>query len=301
MDKVVFGDTALKLIATYTGPDHSLVTRCHFWIAQLGHKPWLDITPEDIERALSVYMAAGKSKVIRSGRPPNVTRRVVATGEPHAPATINKLLMAFPTLVKMAKERYLLPRSYQSPTKFVTKQREDNARYIEITRAEIDRLILVAGLARWKPLPAIIATAASTGLRLGNLRKLKWSDINFDKKLVSVPTSKNGSAYSCALSNSAIEHLHKIKRAHCKPSDLVFGNHHFVRSYKSAVKDAGLEGKLTCFHLLRHVAASLLSQANASELTVMSQLGQKSPSMARRYSHLSNQHLVDAVGRAWSH
>ena len=300
MDKVLFGDTATKLIAAYKGPDHSFVTRSKFWIEQLGNKPWGDITPEDIERALGFYMAAGKSKVIRSGKPPNVTRRVVSTGEPLAPATINKLLMAFPSLTKMAKERYLLPRSYQSPTKFVTKQREDNARYIEITKDEIDRLILVAGLARWKPLPAIIATAASTGLRLGNLRKLKWSDINFERKLISVPTSKNGSAYSCALSPSALEQLQKLKRAHHQPSDLVFGKHHFVRSYKSAVKDAGLGHKLTCFHLLRHVAASLLSQANANEATVMAQLGQKSPSMARRYSHLSNQHLIDAVSRAWS-
>ena len=45
MDKVVFGETALKLIAAYKGPDHSLVTRAHFWIDQLGHKPWLDINP----------------------------------------------------------------------------------------------------------------------------------------------------------------------------------------------------------------------------------------------------------------
>lgn len=112
---------------------------------QLGNKPWFDITTEDIERALAIYMAAGKSKVIRSGKPPNVTRRVVSTGEPLAAATINKLLMAFPSLVKMAKERYLLPCSYQSRTKFVTKQREDNARYNKITKKEIDRLILIAG------------------------------------------------------------------------------------------------------------------------------------------------------------
>ena len=126
MDKVLFGDTATKLIAAYKGPDHSFVTRSKFWIEQLGNKPWVDITTEDIERALGVYMAAGKSKVIRSGKPPNVMRRVVSTGEPLAPATINKQLMAFPSLTKMAKERYLLPRSYQSPTKFVTKQREDS-------------------------------------------------------------------------------------------------------------------------------------------------------------------------------
>ena len=113
MHKILFGDTATMLIAAYKGPDHSFVTRSKFWIDQLGNKPWVDITPDDIERGLSIYMALGKSKVIRSGKPPNVTRRIVSTGEPLAPATINKMLMDFPSLTKMAKERYLLPLSYQ--------------------------------------------------------------------------------------------------------------------------------------------------------------------------------------------
>lgn len=72
MDKVLFGDTATKLIAAYKGADHSFITRSKFWINQLGNRPWVDITPEDIERALAVYMAAGKSKVIRSGNPMNI-------------------------------------------------------------------------------------------------------------------------------------------------------------------------------------------------------------------------------------
>ena len=105
MDKVLFGDIATKLIAAYKGLDHSFVTRSKFWIEQLGNMPQVNITPEDIERALAVYMADGQSKVIRSCKPPNITRRVVSNRELLAPATINKQLMAFPRLAKMAKER----------------------------------------------------------------------------------------------------------------------------------------------------------------------------------------------------
>jgi integrase len=292
-----FADSAMGLICSYKGKDHSFVTRAKFWVEHIGPEPsWEQITASHIEEGLAKYIQQGKTKVVRKGD----QRLLVPTGEPLAPSSVNKLLMGFASLVKMAKARYILPKTYISPSTLVTKQKEGDGRYLEITKQEIERLVAVAYLARWKPLPALIATAASSGLRLGNLRALRWSNINFEGMLVSVPTSKNGTPYSCALSPLAIAELTKLKRATYQPEDLVFGNHYFVKSFKSAVKDAGLEHKLTCFHLLRHCAASLLAQAGFGEITIMSQLNQKQSSMARRYSHLSNQNLVSAVGKAWA-
>ena len=38
MDKVLFGDTATKLMAAYKGPDHSFVAFNNFWLGQRGNK-----------------------------------------------------------------------------------------------------------------------------------------------------------------------------------------------------------------------------------------------------------------------
>jgi integrase len=299
MDKALFGTRATQLVAKYEatgGKDHSFPQRARFWIAFIGDKPWLDITPEDIERGLSQYINTGKQKVLRNGD----KRMVVATGAPHSGATINKLIMAFATLCKLAKKEYgIVPKTYISPTKYVEKQKNGPGRTLDITKEEIERLVLTAGLARWRLLAAFIAVAASSGLRLGNMRALTWSNINLERGTITVQTSKNGEPYTCAISSLAVSELRKIKKAFHKPSDIVFGNRYFKKSFDSAVADAGLSDKITCVHHLRHACASMLCASGANETLVMKQMNQKTSAMVRRYSHLNATHLIDAVGRAW--
>jgi integrase len=243
-------------------------------------------------------MAQGKCKVVRTGE--GKERAIVPTGVPHSGGTINKIIMAFATLCKLAKKEYgILPKTYVSPTKYVEKQKEGKGRFLDISKTEIETLVKVAGLSRWRPLAAFIAVASSSGLRLGNMRALTWSNINLERGSITVQTSKNGEPYTCAISSLAVAELNKLKRPFHTPKDVIFGERYFKKAFMTAVEDAGLSDKITCIHHLRHACASLLCASGANETLVMKQMNQKTSAMVRRYSHLNSSHLIDAVGRAW--
>jgi integrase len=293
MQKAIpFATTAKALLIAHHCKDMSLHQRGQFWIDFLGEKNWHDIQPEDLEAGLAKLMNQGK-KIVRKGTPELAHR-------PFAPATINKYLVGYASLCKLARQRYILPRTHVPASRFVEKQEVNNSRFIQITKEEILDLIKVAHLARWHKLPAIIAVAVSSGLRLGNLKALRWMDVDFDRKSITIPMTKNGSPQTSALSSLAIKELKEIQRSHHEPTDLVFGKYNFQRSFRTAVEDSGLEHKLTCFHLLRHCCASLMAQADVTQDKIMKQMGHRTPSMTSRYTHLSNQALVEAVDRTWS-
>ena len=163
MEKKLFGQEAEKLIAKYVatgGKDHSFKQRAQFWVTTLGDKPRLDITPEDIEHGLSVYMAQGKCKVVRTGK--GNERAIVLTGVPHSGGTINKIIMAFANWQRRSTASF--QKTYVSPTKYVEKQKEGKGRFLDISKTEIETLVKVAGLSRWRPLAALIAVASSKNI-----------------------------------------------------------------------------------------------------------------------------------------
>ena len=306
---VMFAETASRLLKakmsrdekSHKPKDKTFEQRCLFWIEFLGNIPWEEITHRNLQEGLAFLQNRGKAKVVNLKSGDKVIKTTVTyTGEEYAPATINKYLITYASLVKLAKERYLLDATHLSVTRFVQKQPENNGRHLDITKEEIETLVNVAHLARWKPLPAIIAVASSSGLRLGNLKQLRWRDVDLERGTATVWMTKNGLPHTSALSGLALKELNALKRATYKDDDLIFGKHNFTRAYQRACEDAGLDHKLTCFHLLRHACASLLAKAQVSESVAMAVMGHKTPSMTRRYTHLSNQTLVDSVARAWS-
>jgi integrase len=291
-----FSDTVSILLASYRKKDPSFVTRSKFWMNVLGDLTWKDITCDHIQHGLALYCAKGKERTIMGEGQKHI---LINTGEPLAPATINRMRIQISSLVKMAKAQYLLPATYVSPAKATVRQQEDNERVIEMSREEVEALINSARLARWKKLPALIAVACTSGLRAGNLKAITWRNINFEERTITVLTSKNGKPYTTSVSKLALAELQYIKRDIHGPDDLVFGKIDWTKGFENAVKRAGLDHKLTCFHLCRHIAASQLASAGYGEMTIMKALGQRSASMARRYTHLASRDIANAVTDAW--
>ena len=116
-----FSKIASIVIAQYKGNDPSFKNRASFWIDHLGDLPFDQITPDDIEEGLAKYIARGKLKVIRVGHGPGAVE-FESTGKPLSPATINRMRIAVSSIVKFAKEKYLLPNTYISPVKGTRRQ-----------------------------------------------------------------------------------------------------------------------------------------------------------------------------------
>ena len=183
----------------------------------------------------------------------------------------------------------------ENPMLKVEMYREDNSRTRYLTEEEEERL-----LAECKPhIYRVVLAAIHTGLRCSELLSLKWNNINFEHRLVTVEAgySKNGEARSVSMSLRLTETLEEVRIS--DPNAPVFlnslgePNRDVKRSFNSAVKRDGIEDFV--FHDLRYTFASRLVMSGVDLATVKELMGHKNISMTMRYAHLSPEHRRAAI------
>lgn len=148
--------------------------------------------------------------------------------------------------------------------------------------------------------------AVSTGMRLGEILALQWSDIDLLRGIVQIRnsatfTTKTKQNRLVPLSDNLREMIKKRKEdAAC---ELVFHRNtrklreEFVsKLFKEAVRAAGLSEKLH-FHSLRHTFASWLVQDGVSLYEVQKLLGHSNIAVTQVYSHLQPETLHTTVNR----
>jgi integrase len=141
--------------------------------------------------------------------------------------------------------------------------------------------------------------AITTGGRKGELIGLEWSDINFDRKLAYIKTTKNGEPKVLPLTDEVITELSKFKEQ--KPmllfnSEIVTDKPFcFTKAWKKALTQAEITNFR--FHDLRHTCASYLAQSGASLLEIADVLGHKQIQMTKRYAHLCIDHKQKLINK----
>lgn len=140
----------------------------------------------------------------------------------------------------------------------------------------------------------------STGARLSEALKAKWSDIDEERKLWIVPAanSKSKRARSIPLSDSALDVLKQVERQNS--DQYVFTNHktgkpyvNIFRPWDRIRRKVGL-GFLRC-HDLRHNFASYCVNNGRSLYEVSKLLGHADTRTTIRYSHLNEKTLLEAA------
>jgi integrase len=154
----------------------------------------------------------------------------------------------------------------------------------------------------WPQLYLLVVLALSTGARLSELRRLKWSDIDLKKGMAYLSDTKNKERRALPLIPAVQTELKsQIRRI---DTDLLFPSKYdpqkpistsFRAHWNTARDKAGI--KRFRFHDLRHSAASYLAMSGATELEIADVLGHKTLQMVKRYSHLSTDHKQTLVNR----
>jgi len=149
---------------------------------------------------------------------------------------------------------------------------------------------------------SMMKLALFTGLRRGEMFKLKWSDIKFDLGFIFLKDPKGGPDQQIPLNDAARELLNNHLRT---KSSYVFpgrgGNqrtniHQAVNEIK---KNAGIPKDFRPLHGLRHVYASMLASSGQVDMyTLQKLLTHKSPQMTQRYAHLRDETLKKASNLA---
>ena len=210
-----------------------------------------------------------------------------------APATVNREISCLKIMFAKAVE---WGRVESNPCVKVKKLKENNARTRFLTDEETERLIKAA-----KPkLRQVITVLINTGMRRGELQNLKWSDLDFDRNLITLRRTKNGEVRYIPM-NEVTKHVLLARRIAKESPLLVFSGTKpdrpwdFCTAFDFTRERVGLRD--VRIHDLRHTFASHLCMKGVDIMTVKELLGHSSLEMTQRYSHLTDRHKAEAVAR----
>jgi integrase len=137
--------------------------------------------------------------------------------------------------------------------------------------------------------------ALFTGMRRGELFKLQWQDIDFDRNFIHIRRPKGGQDAKIPLNPATKELLENHPRT---DSPFVFPGRaggqrtRYPKAIDRIREEAGLPQDFRPLHGLRHTYASMLASSGQVDLyTLQKLLTHKSAAMTQRYAHLRDEAL----------
>lgn len=170
-------------------------------------------------------------------------------------------------------------------------------------RARLLKALDTAGLPKY--MAPLVLLALHTGMRRGELFKLKWSDVDFRQrhirlKAVNTKSNKTRYAYLNDVTDMLLREWRKGQGNVLNIDGLVFPNPvtgkpltTIKRAWKTVVTNAQLQDFR--LHDCRHDFASQLVTKGVPLYTVAELLGHSGVEITQRYAHLAPQHKADAV------
>jgi integrase len=200
-----------------------------------------------------------------------------------------------------------------NPARDVRHRREDNSRvrylnqfkplpteidYLKPLKTEEERLRAVVQ----RDYPEHLAEfelVASTGLRMGSMYGLTWEMVDWNGRMLNIPTSKNGEALHIPLNTGAMAALKTVYQCEGK-SGRIFRSKKTgepLENWRHWIGKAVRKAGTTRFrgHDLRHTFATKLRMKGAKLEDIGDLLGHKSLTMTKRYSHLGPNQLHEVA------
>jgi integrase len=147
----------------------------------------------------------------------------------------------------------------------------------------------------------IVQIAVLTGLRLGDILRLTWDQIEFEQHVIRIVQSKTGTALVLPMSEALEGVLRRASQDGDSPSVFPQGTARprrfgWVRTdFQKAIAAAGLEG--TRMHDLRHTAATQLRRLGCDLSVVQQLLGHRTIRTTQRYAHVHPTELREAMDK----
>ena len=175
--------------------DHTFGEACDAWLAYVAEeKDRRPSTIRDYRNAVRRYLLAefGADTLLHTidtGRVDAFRERMLAEGH-LSRRTIQKILVLLHGILKRAKRKGWIGTNPAEDAERVTVRRTGD--FNVLAPEEVHAVARADGSQLYG---AMYVTAAFTGLRMGELRALRWSDVDFAKRLVHVRRSYTGAAF----------------------------------------------------------------------------------------------------------
>ena len=253
-----------------------------WWKEKIGHILLFDLTPSLINEY--------RTKLVK-----HQTLR----GTVRSPSTVNRYLAALSSACTTAVKEWEWME--ENPVLKVSKLQEPRGRirYLDDNEREV---LLTACKGSSNPnLYTAVALALGTGARQMEVWGLSWRDIDLQRGFITLMDTKNQDPRSIPLRGHALELVKEKSKVRRLDTNRLFPSKKnplnpfdFRVPFVRALKEAGIEDFR--WHDLRHSCASYLAMEGVPIRTIAEILGHRTLQMVQRYTHLSPEHLAEAVG-----
>lgn len=285
-------------------------------VPALGHIKLQNLTPAHIQQFVNELAKMPKEK--RSGQPNE-------QGDTLSPSTIRRYLTVLQSILKQAVKLGLIPESPAKMERLTLPKAQ--APKVEIFTKQEAAEILACLEKEDLQFQTMVQLAIFTGARRGELTALKFSDVDFAQKKITIeraaykpkgkpPTTKPPKDYesrTVTINDSCVELLkllkaEKISKAQKLGSAWVEGDWIFTqwngemmnpmtptKQFPKFLDKYGLKHRK--FHALRHTSATLLLYAGVNIKQVQGRLGHGDIETTNKYLHLIEEADVEAVNK----
>lgn len=231
----------------------------------------------------------------------SVRRKDISTrGGPIAEQTIKLEIIAISNVFEVARKDWGY--NIANPIKSISKPKGSGTREARILPDDWKKIAAELRKCRNAHFLVIAEFAIETGMRQGEIFRMTWQDIEMKKRLVTVlgkDTSTIGQHKKrlVPLSFRALELLQALPRSIKNELPVFKGSsaNGLSRAFKKACVTSNVDSVIV-FHSTRHEAASRMAP-HYHMLTLMKIFGWKTPSMAARYYHTSEDELLAGIDR----
>lgn len=227
-----------------------------------------------------------------------------------APSTVNRLLNLLSHVFTVAAQDWGMGGLF-NPVQNVRRPKNPLPRNRRLFSGELEKILSAT---ESESLGNVILLALETGMRRGEIARMKWDHVNLKKKILLIPDTKNQTPRTIGLSDEVVQMLKNLpRRLDGKVwgyDDKGFG---ITRVFQEACKRARKAYERECeekgihadpnylknlrLHDQRHEATSRLFELGLVTEEVMATTGHKTYSMLARYTHLKPEDIGEKISR----
>lgn len=206
------------------------------------------------------------------------------------PQTVKHVVALLRRIINFGVDRGLCP---ALPFK-ITLPSVDNIKTEDLDPEQLQRLLAVLETTHRQEAASMMKIALFTGMRRGEIFKLRWDDLDFQRGFINIVEPKGGKSQKIPMNGAAREVFEAIPRR----SEYVFParsggpRKDANKDFRAIKKEAGLPADFRHMHGLRHLFATMLvSSGQVDMFTLQKLLTHKSPEMTQRYAHMRDEAL----------